>query len=467
MSIDTDSRNGTRQSNSGATTDNRLALMDQAGIQLSRATGRRQVMQIVWVYEHPVDRERLYEFHRAFGYGLAGRRVERSPLPFGRHRWVSALGPQGAIAFSARVRARCELSEWVDERSQVPVDAERGPGWHLGALEMTDGSTAVTLVASHNLGDGVAGLIRVFEAVHGNRRSLGYPAPMSQPRRRAVARDLRETARGLPEVVRVAVAASKMLWRQRREVGAPAPKQQRRRLSSRSDRAVVVPAISVFVDVEHWDSRAEALGGNSYALLAGFAAKLGERMGRARVADGAVTLSIALNDRAGLDDTRAIALAFAKAVIDPGPVTADLSDTRTALRHALKEVREGPDQVLELLPVVPFVPRRILGKVATQFLGSAGELDVYCSNLGDVDAAVGRPAGTDAEYVMLRGGDQNFRQRDMEQAGGQLVVVAGRINGKVSINIAAYQLDSDNSKTRLRDIAADTLAEFGVSCVCI
>ena len=46
-----------------------------------------------------------------------------------------------------------------------------------------------------------------------------------------------------------------------------------------------------------WDARAKALGGNGHSLVAGFAAKLGDRMGRRRAPDGAVTLLIPTSDR--------------------------------------------------------------------------------------------------------------------------------------------------------------------------
>ena len=35
--------------------DNRLSYMDQATFLTLRATGREQLMQIVWIYEHPID----------------------------------------------------------------------------------------------------------------------------------------------------------------------------------------------------------------------------------------------------------------------------------------------------------------------------------------------------------------------------------------------------------------------------
>ncbi|HEX2283566.1 MAG TPA: hypothetical protein VHI10_01870 [Mycobacterium sp.] len=443
-----------RASKYGGAQDNRLSFMDQAGLALLRATGRGQLMQCVWIYEHPVDFDALRRFHRNFGYGLAGRRIERSPLPFGRHRWVSAFGPQSDMDVVEGPRARAELSDWLDERAQLPVDPETGPGWHLGVLPMTDGSTGISLVGSHCLGDGVAALITVVEAVLGARRDLGYPPPRSRKRFRGALSDLRDTAKSTPEVARTVVAAGKLAVRQRREMAASGPMS-----AVDGDTAVVLPAISIFVDLPQWDARADSLNGNSYSLLAGFAAKLAERVGRRR-ADGAVTLHIALNDRTGLDDTRAQAMLFAQAALDPTRAATDLTDARIAIRHALKAAREIPDETLQLLPLVPLVPKRALRRVAEMFFGSGDDRPVSCSNLGDIDPAVGRPDGTDAEYVMLRGVDQNVRRADVEKAGGQLVVVAGRIGGKMSISVVAYQPGGENAKPNLRAVAAHSLAEF-------
>ncbi|MDH6247910.1 hypothetical protein [Mycobacterium sp. OTB74] len=39
-------------------------------------------------------------------------------------------------------------------------------------------------------------------------------------------------------------------------------------------------------------------------------------------------------------------------------------------------------------------------------------------------------------------------------------MVSGRISGKVSIGVVAYQPGGENSKPALRDLATKTLAEF-------
>ena len=67
---------------------------DQALLLALRSAGQQAVMQVVWLYEHPIDLDGVRRFHRDFGHGLAGRRIERSPLPFGRHRWIARPGPQ-------------------------------------------------------------------------------------------------------------------------------------------------------------------------------------------------------------------------------------------------------------------------------------------------------------------------------------------------------------------------------------
>jgi hypothetical protein len=152
---------------------------------------------------------------------------------------------------------------------------------------------------------------------------------------------------------------------------------------------------------------------------------------------------------------------FAQLSLDPEPVTQDLTEARSAIRQAIRETREVPDEMLQLVPLIPFVPRRALKGVIEQFFGSGDELPpASCSNLGDIPAEIGRPDGTEAEYVMFRGVDQNVKRADIERAGGQLVLVAGRIGSKISIGIVAYQPSSENSKPWLRELAAKALAEF-------
>src|SRR6478752_4908255 len=198
--------------------------MDHALFAQHRAIGRSVVVQVVWVYEHAIDFDGVRRFNHHLGYGLVGRRIERSPL-FARHRWVADRGPVN-IDIAECARPRAELSDWADERSQLPIDLECGPGWHIGVLPLTDGSTAVSLVISHYLIDGFGLALTIAEAVLENSRDLGYPPPRSRPRLRALVQDAPQTAQDVPEVARALVAAAKLARRQRRDIArssAPRP----------------------------------------------------------------------------------------------------------------------------------------------------------------------------------------------------------------------------------------------------
>ncbi len=49
--------------------DNQLALLDQALFAGHRITGQNEIMQAVWVYEHPIDFDELRRVHHNLDYG--------------------------------------------------------------------------------------------------------------------------------------------------------------------------------------------------------------------------------------------------------------------------------------------------------------------------------------------------------------------------------------------------------------
>jgi hypothetical protein len=460
----------TRASKGGGRPDNRLAIMDHALFAQHRAIDRSVVIQVVWVYEHAIDFDGVRRFKHNLGQGLLGRRIERSPL-FARHRWVLDRGPAD-IDIAECARPRAELSDWADERCQLPIDLESGPGWHIGVLPLTDGSNAVSLVISHYLIDGFGGALTITEAVLAKSRDLGYPPPRSRTRLRALVQDARQTAQDVPEVGRALVAAAKMARRQRRDIArSPAPRPVDPG-GGDGDDTVVVPVITIHIDVEAWDVRAKVLGGTSDTLVAGLAAKLGERTGRRRAGDGAVTLQLPISERSQ-DDTRAVAVSFARVSVDPTRVTTDLRDARAAIKQALATLREMPDDdERQLVWLAPFTPKRALKRLADA-AATDPDRPVFCSNLRDLGPVVYALAGTEAEYAtvsahfyplhLIRVIGQQVTRQWLERAGGQLSLQSWRIGDKIGITFEAYQPGAENTKPALRELAARTLAEFDLT----
>lgn len=446
-----------------ASPDNRLTMIDESFFSGHRAAGQKEVTQCVWVYQHDVDVDGLRRFYHNLGYSLMGRRIERSPLPFARHRWVADRWPLD-IDLAERARPRAEVSDWADERSQLAIDAEYGPSWHFGVLPLTDGSTAISVVASHYVIDGLGFAVAVADAAAGRARDLGYPLPRSRTQLRAVLQDARQTARDAPEVARALAEAARLIRNQagRRRDIPPSPTSRPVRFGGEEPAdTIVVPAIAIYVGVHDWDARAAALGGTSNTLAAAFAAKLAEHTGRRRDNDGAVTVQLPMSDRVE-GDTRAVALSLAKVSVDPTRLTTDLSAARVAIRQALTRLRETPDEAPRLLWLTPLTPRPALKRmVGAGFVDP--DLPVIVSNLGDLGWQVNQADGTPAEYMYGRGVRQGVTRQWLEQIGGEMYLLSLRIGGKVAITVRAYQPGAQNTKPGLRELAAHTLAEFGLT----
>ena len=407
-------------SSDDALPDNRLDLQDHSFYDAHRAAGQKEIMQVGWVYERPGDLDGLTRLHRNLSQGLLGRLIERSPLPFGRHRWVYDRRPlEIDVASSARPRA--ELEEWFDECTQLPLDPESGPGWRLCVLPLSDGSTAVSLVLSHYVIDGIGAALAVTEAAWGLERNLGYPPPRERTRLRAIVRDAGETVRDAPAVGRALVAAVKETRRRRQDVARSTAPRPTAAPVSTPDEPVRAPMVAIRVRLDEWQARAEKLGGTTGTLAAAFTAKLDERMGRDHGDSGDVAVLLTVNERTGQDDVRAVAVSFARAHIDPTGVATDLRGTRAAIKEALKNAKESQDDALQLVALTPFTPKRAWQHLVDYALNDPDH-PALCSNLGDTGPAAIRPDGTVCDTLFARGASQHLTQQWLDRIGSQLLI---------------------------------------------
>ncbi len=437
-----------------------LSYTDQALFLALRGAGQDAVMQTVWIYPHAVDLDGVRRFHRNLGRGLLARRIEPSPVPFGRHRWVAAPPVTEAdLEVAERPRARAELPDWADEQLELPLDPEHGPAWRMSVQPFDDGTTAVSLVVSHCIADGGALVISVFEAVAGSHRELGYPSPGSCTRRRAAIADLRQTVRDLPEAGRTLRKVVKIARNRRGEVARPTPPKPS---VGAADDVAPMTTVMVYVDLDKWDARFKELGGNSFSMVTAFAGKLAEHLGRTRDSDGMVTLLIPVNERKDFADTGGNVVAVANVSFHPAGVTDDLTALRGVIRDRLKTAKEVPDDTVELLPLIPFVPRRAFGRIADAAFGFSTDLPVSCTNMGDLPPELLRADGTAAEYLWVRGIDRHVSRADLERRGGVLTVGSCRLGGRIVLSVVSHQPGQDNSRAHLSEVVLQTLEEFGL-----
>lgn len=438
----------------------RLALLDQAAFLRLRATGQGSTVQCTWTYDRDVDIDQLRAFRDNLGAGLLGRRIERSPLPFGRHRWVLDCHPPD-IAYEPR-RPRSEIGAWAERRSRVPVDPEHGPTFHLGVLPLDDGGAAVTLVASHCVTDGRALALAMAEAANGERRNLGYAQPNSRGRWRAVAEDLVDAILALPAALRALIATVVILVKvsSARQGSPPArggtPKPPHADPNTFS-------SLTIRTDPAAWDARARSLNGSSNTLFVAFAARLAYRMGRVLPDGNSVTIVLPVSERTA-DDDRANALTSVTLTVDARTVAEDLSGLRAEVKRLLTSLEQEPNEMLAGLPLIPFTPRWLVRRAEGIAMSSA-ELPVGCSNLGTLDAAIGRADGTDATEVTMRLAEQGVTRSRVEQAHGQLFCGTAAINDSRFLTVVAYQSGAGTPVTR--ELACEALADLQLSAATV
>jgi len=427
---------------------------DQTYFSFGRAAGVTNLLQCVWVYDRGINVDGVRTFHHHLQQGLLARRIERSRLPFGRDRWVSSSrAPE--LEMVATPRSRVEFDAWLDEQADIPLDPEHGPGWHLAVLPFADGGAGLSLTVSHCLIDGVGLSRAVADAASGGAHPTVWPPAGSRGRWQAIAEDAVQSVRDMPAVARAVVAAATFVRRQR---GA-APTQTT--AVDESDERVTLSTTTIFVNAEHWDARANALGGTANTLLAGMAARLALKVGRT-TADGSATPSIPVNTRRE-GDTRANAITNVDITVDPMTAGTDLNEIRTATKQALIRSKEVPDERWALLPLVPLLPEQIKKRVVGVVTG--GTTNVVSSNLGATAPELNKPDGTDADYFAMKSLYPGVTQAIMHRTGGVLALLSGRVDGRVFVSALAYQPGRKNSDGHLRQDLSSVLQDFSIAAL--
>ncbi|MFV9635277.1 wax ester/triacylglycerol synthase domain-containing protein [Mycobacterium neumannii] len=438
--------------------DNVLDPLDQFTFEAERATGVASMPHIFWVYDRPVDIDSLRTFQHLLRQGSLYRRVQPSPLPFGRHRWVLAEDPAD-IEIVAMPRPREELDAWLDEQATRPIDPEHGAGWHLAVLPFSDGGAAVSLVISHCLTDGIGLFTAIAAAADGHDSPISWPAAGSRRRWQALREDVRQTTRDIPSFGRGVAAAVRLARRARNDAAGAAASTRPLRLPADASESFTPSVVTAFVDAVEWDTRAQALGGTSSVLLTGLAAHLAQRMGRV-TEDGSVLMKVLVNERVP-GDTRANAISSLSVTVNPATATTDLREMRAAVKRALTshpETRDDERAVMAFVPLLGLLPKRFV---------RLSDNTVVSSSLGAVEPAVVRPDGADADLFGARVSYPTTTKASMDSVGGVLYVLSTTALGRVSVAVTAYLPGCTNvgynSNEALRQNLSNALNEFSLT----
>jgi hypothetical protein len=449
-----------------ADTCHRLSWLDQLAFELFRATGRNQLMQCLWLYEREVNLPALAQTYDRLSALAFNRLIAPSCLPGGRPRWVKPSGPPAPLQPNMEALPRTGLMAWANRQARETIDPVSGPAWRMAVQRFDDGSTAVSLVGSHLVVDGMGSVQAIAAAADGVALPNPYLPQGASAGLSGCASDawqiLSDTPRTLAALARIAWAG----WR--RPVTAKQNNTTAAEYGGSSLSAMVeLPAVAVSIHAPAWDACARRLGGRENMLLPGFVATLAFNLGRCRASDGTVSLLVPIDRRQGLTDQRALAIEFRTMTIAPEGLTTSLRPLNAPFKALLRGARENQTAALDaLLPAIAWMPPRFSAALVNRLFAYADALPVSCSNLGTLPDGLARIDGEPCARLLTRAVDANVSRRDLERSHGHLVAVASRYGNTVSVSIEAFQqAPRETTVEDLRRAVSRTLAGFGLEAV--
>lgn len=438
----------------------RLAWMDQLAYELFRVTGRSQLMQCLWLYDRDVNRAALVQTYERLITLSFNRLIEPSSLPGGRPRWVA--GTSVPFEQSSDPLPRSRLLQWANQHARAPIDPVRGPAGRMAIKPFDDGSTAVSIVGSHLVLDGMGALRVIAAAVNGTGVPNPYLTKGARGRLSGCTSDAWQILADAPRTIAALARIAQARWP--RPV-APGESPAGTAAEALHDPSAIVelPAVAVTIDSGVWFACEQRLGGGMNTLLPGFVASLASRLGRRRLSDGAINLLVPRSRRRGLADERALALEFHMVNVTPEGLTKNLEPVNAA-RARLRGARKRQTDILtSLLPAVAWMPRTAAMTLVDRLFDYADDLPVSCSDLGMLPEGLARIDGAPCRHLLARAVDVNVTRQDLERSHGHLVVVASRYGKEVSLCIEACQLrPTPTTADELRLLVSQTLADFAL-----
>jgi diacylglycerol O-acyltransferase len=445
--------------------DDVLCYADQGSFLGLRALGRGPVLQFTWLMTGSVDEAMVASLNQALAQGLLARLVQRSPLPWGRHRWVRSLAAPPVTWLRDPVTANLP-DEARARLLALTVDPERGPGWRLVVQALEGGGYALTLLVSHTLADGQGTVLTVADAVAGRSRELGYRAVSSRWSPAMLSRDGAESLRNLPTAWRALWA----LFRRPRQVSAQVPRHPTApsaRLSASpdvasrdalfSDAVVSVPLLQLTMAESSFDDRAAELRVSGNTLFAILSARLAVRMGRVSP-DGLVKLVLPVSDRTA-DDRRGNALRSVTVMAEPEACLRDPRTLQRDLRAALGRLLRQGDDFAALFPLLPYVRPWLARRLESLALGA--DLPVGCSILGTLPPELKRPCGaaSSLQLSLL----ERYTAADLERLGGLLFLICYRLDGRVCVTASGYAPGRITGRAAFLPVLQEALADLGLA----
>jgi hypothetical protein len=428
--------------------------MDQASFVGLRALGRQPVLLFTWVSPQRLDGVAVQRFNENLARGFLGRLLQRSPLPWGRHRWVANSVPAPVLWFPDPLPVE-RLPEWRNALAEIAVDPEHGPAWRLAVQSIDGGGSALSILVSHTIADGLGTVQAIASAVRGEILEYRFPAPSSRWSLTRLARDGTQSLRALPDVWRALKALASGAGLKAATL-RPAAEHQHSSIDPMPGVTVTLPLVRIMMDSAQFEERASNLKITHNTLITALAAQLALRMGRVDTT-GRVKLVLPVSDRRP-GDWRGNALRSVTVITDPLACRSNPRILQTGIKAALTTLHTKGDTVSDVIPLVPYIPLWLARRVERKAVRT--DLSVGCSLLGELPPELSEPCGKASLFEISL--VENFTAGDLDRLGGQLFLLAYRLGGKSFITVSAYSPGCITTPADLTPLVRDALVDIGL-----
>lgn len=439
---------------------NRLTYDDDLFLRMECVLDVPVVNQIVWQFDSVIAAQDLSSMWHNLAAGPINRTVRRSRVPGARDAWVRAGEPL-PLAIEDGLLSRGRLGKWIQDKAEVSLDPIVGPVWQLAFTTFDDGGCAVSLVASHVVGDGGALTSAAIAALRGP----GDPEDFRSAWDDSGTHDVRDalgqlghaaagTARALGRGIGSALSRRHSSDELSSPVASGVVTTRTGPPSTDASAAGRFAPSTVVVDcpTREWVDAAVAVGGSANSLLVAVALGVLTASGRVDEAE-AVKVSLPVSTRV-MDDVRANATSGVSITVEGGGgFRSDLGAIRRDSKKAFTTLADTSHRTtFELTkPLMQMLPDAIVARAAK----SATAPLCLCSNLGDRGVTLRSIGGVLATSVAMRSITQNTTAELLRRTEGGVSVWWNTCGETATLCVTGLDPDRFPDADHLRKLVAD------------
>ncbi|QIS03320.1 hypothetical protein F5X71_14225 [Nocardia brasiliensis] len=397
------------------TVPHRMADLDCASAR-TQAPADTVSIHAIWLFDTALSDATLDRFHQQLRRGVLGRVAARPYLGAAGDRWVRARRFAPVERYAGAL-PREHVTDWIAERARGELDTYGGPAWRLSVTDLDGGGSAVSLLVSHTLTDGLA-LIRALE-------DAAAPAPGEWSfesdragRLRLFCSDLLAAVRRLVALLPALPTVARFISESRQQPhhGSAAPPPMPQPATPTTD--FTLPFVLAVVPADQWRKQAEARGGNDASLAVAVMAELATRVGRTD-AQGRAKIAMPVSVREPGQDTRGNALGAIDLLVDRTGGNDDLAEIRAEVKRKLQRREADGRAYAALLELALVLPPSVFRKLARDL--TKDQVTTGCSYVTCQGPTVRMVAGVAATMFSLGLITQRLESLDeVHRSGGYL-----------------------------------------------